>query len=237
MAAGLERSDLVRAAAERYFERGLVESMGGIIAAREDRERSHEQRHVASSIGRETYHHARVIGRLRTDEVAQQLLGDRVALLLEDFQREGDVVGGERAIIVKREAGPQQKTISESVGRYLHRARSEAVQRVWFVLGAHHQAREGELHPLRAIALEDEAVERIEGEKVLIEGPSCPDMGEHAALRGVWTDVIEVLEVGWIFEISEGRHAVALGVITCFGILCEGRCDRTRCEEERFAAC
>src|SRR5207237_58705 len=55
MAAGLERSDLVRAAAERYFERGLVESMGGIIAAREDRERSHEQRHVASSMGRETY--------------------------------------------------------------------------------------------------------------------------------------------------------------------------------------
>src|SRR5438477_5410725 len=118
MAAGLETSDLVRAAAERYFERGLVESMGGIIAAREDRERSHEQRHVASSMGRETYHHARVIGRLRTDEVAQQLLGDRVALLLEDFQREGDVVGGERAIIVKREAGPQQKTISESGGRY-----------------------------------------------------------------------------------------------------------------------
>src|SRR5262249_20537355 len=50
MAAGLETSDLVRAAAERYLERGFVEPTGGIIAAREDRERSHEQRHVASSM-------------------------------------------------------------------------------------------------------------------------------------------------------------------------------------------
>jgi len=61
-------------------------------------------------------------------------------------------------------------------GDILHRARRETVQRVGLVLGARHQAREGELHTLRAIALEDEAVERIEGEKVLIEGPRRPDM-------------------------------------------------------------
>src|SRR5262249_7646583 len=148
MAAGLETSDLVRAAAERYLERGFVKPTGSIIAAREDRERSHEQRHVASSMGRETYHDGRGIGRFRADEVAQQLLGDRVALVLENFQREGDVVGGERTAIVERDAGPHQETISESVGRYLHRTRSEAVERVGFVLGARHQAREGELHTL-----------------------------------------------------------------------------------------
>src|SRR5262249_37854418 len=159
MAAGLETSDLVRAAAERYLERGFVEPMGSIIAAREDRERSHEQRHVASSMGRETYHHGRVIGRFRADEVAQQLLGDRVPLVLENFQREGDVVGGERTAIVERDAGPHQETISETVGRYLHRARSEAVRRVGLILGARHQAREGELHTLRTIALKDETVE------------------------------------------------------------------------------
>src|SRR2546429_8614494 len=85
MASGLETSDLVRATAERHLERGFVEPTGSIIAAREDRERSHEQRHVASSMGRETYHDGRVIGRLRADEVAQQLLGDRMALFLEDF--------------------------------------------------------------------------------------------------------------------------------------------------------
>src|SRR5262249_53255387 len=236
MAAGLETSHLVRAAAERYLERGFVEPTGSIIAAREDRERSHEQRHVASSMRRETYHHGRVIGRFRADEVAQQLLGDRVALVLENFQREGDVAGGERAAIVKCDAGPQQETISQSVRRYLHRARSEAVQRVGLILGARHQAREGKLHTLRTIALKDEAVERVEGEKVLIEGPSCPDVGKHAALRSVWIDVIEMLEVGRIFEIAEGRNPMTLCVLTCFDILYEGRYEGSRTEEERFAA-
>src|SRR5262249_54764232 len=181
------------------------------------------QRHVASSMGRETYHDDRVIGRFRADEVAQQLLGDRVALVLENVQREGDVAGGERAAIVKRDAGLHQETISETVGRYLHRARSEAVPRVGLILGARHQAREGEVHTLRTIALKDETVERVEGEKVLIEGPSCPDVGEHAALRGVWIDVIEMLEVGRIFEIAEGRYPMALGVLARFDIPCEGR--------------
>src|SRR5262245_29938903 len=106
MTARLETSDLVRAATQRYLERGFVEPTGSIIAAREDRERSHEQRHVASSMGRETYHHGRVIGRFRADEVAQQLLGDRMALFLENFQREGDVVGSERATIVELDPGP-----------------------------------------------------------------------------------------------------------------------------------
>jgi hypothetical protein len=76
-----------------------------------------------------------------------------VAFVLENFQREGDVVSSYRATIVELDAGPQHKTINESVGRYLHRARSKAVQRIWFVLSAHHQACEGELHTLRTIAL------------------------------------------------------------------------------------
>src|SRR5262249_22604812 len=128
------------------------------------------------------------------------------------------------------------KTISEPIGRYLHRARSEAVQRVGFVLGARHQAREGELHTLRTIALKDEAVERVEGEKVLIEGPSCPDVGEHAALRGVWIYVIEMPEVGRIIESAEGRYPSARGVLAWLDIPCEGRYEGNHTEEERFAA-
>src|SRR5215471_8118698 len=236
VAAGLETSDFVRAAAERYLERGFVKPTGSIIATREDRERSHEQWHVASSMGRETYHDGRVIWRFRADEVAQQLLGDRVALVLEDFQREGYVVRGQWAAVVERDAEPHHEAVGEPIHGYAHRARSEAVQRVGFVLGARHQAREGELHTLRTIALKDEAVERVEGEKVLIEGPSCPDVGEHAALRGVWIDVIEMLEVGRIFEIAEGRYPMALGVLACFDIPCEGRYEGSRSEEERFAA-
>ena len=70
--------------------------------------------------------------------------------------------------------GRMQKTVGEPVRRYLHRARSKAVQGVGLVIGARHQARKGELHALRGIALEDEAVERIEGEQVLIEDPVAP---------------------------------------------------------------
>jgi hypothetical protein len=96
--------------------------------------------------------------------------------------------------------------------------------------------------PCAPSTFEDEAVERIEGEKVLIEGPSCPDMGEHAALRGVWIDVVEMLEVGRIFEIAESRHAVALGLLRCLALRCfdisrQSRCKRSRTKEERFAAC
>src|SRR5205823_1200512 len=167
---GLETSDLVRAAAERYFERRLLKRALRVIGTRKNRQRDREQRHVAGSMGREAHHHGHVIGRLRADEVAQQLLRDRVALVLEDFQRKNDVVGGERAAIVESDAGPYQKAVGEPIRRYPHRARSKSVESIRFVGGARHQAREGELHTLRAIALEDDAVERIEGENVLMEG-------------------------------------------------------------------
>src|SRR5262249_8445087 len=99
-----------------------------------------------------------------------------MALVLEDFQREGGVVGGERATIVERDAGPHQKAVSEPIRGYPHRARGKSIEGIRLVGGARHQAREGELHTLRAVALEDEGVERIEGEKILIEGPRRPDM-------------------------------------------------------------
>jgi hypothetical protein len=45
-----------------------------------------------------------------------------------------------------------------------------------------------------------------------------------------------MLEVGRIFEIAEGRYPMALGVLACFDILCEGRYEGSRAQEERFAA-
>src|SRR5205823_6832964 len=46
MAAGLETSDLVRAAAERYFERRLLKRALRVIGTRKNRQRDREQRHV-----------------------------------------------------------------------------------------------------------------------------------------------------------------------------------------------
>jgi hypothetical protein len=132
-----------------------------------------------------------------------------VALLLEDLEREGDVVGGERAAVVEGDAGTHQKTIGQPVRGYLHRTSGKAVEGIGLVIGARHQAREGELHALRAVAPQDEDVKRIECEKVLIEGPGGSDLGERAALGRIGVDVVEMLKVGRIFEISESRHAVA----------------------------
>ena len=58
-----------------------------------------------------------------------------------------------------------------------------------------HQAREGQLHALRRVAAQDVAVERIEGEEVLIEHRVRADLREHAALRRVRIDVVEMREV------------------------------------------
>src|SRR5262249_34744974 len=181
--------------------------------------------------------HGRIISRFRADEVAQQLLGNRVALVLEDFQREGDIVGGERAAVVEGEAGAHQKTVGQPVRGYLHRTSGKAVEGIRLVIGARHQAREGELHALRAVALEDKAVERIEGEKVLVEYPRRPNMGKDPALRGIWIDVVEMLEFRRIFKIAKSGDAVPLDVLRCVDVAGNRRCERSRTKKERFTAC
>jgi hypothetical protein len=159
-----------------------------------------------------------------------------MALLLEYLQREGDVAGGERAAVVKRDAGPHQETIGEPVRRYLHGTRCQAVLGIGFIRSTDHQAREGELHTLRAVALENEAVKGIEREEVLIEGPGRTDMGEYAAFRRIRIDVVEMLEIRRVFEVAEGRHAVALGAFLRIGRPHHHRCERARSKKERIAA-
>src|SRR5262249_37781125 len=215
MASGLETSDLIRAAAERHLQRRLIEWTLRVIVAGKNRQRRREQWDITCPVRREMRHHVRIISRFRADEVAQQLLGDRVALLLEDLERERDIVGGERAAVVEGDVGAHQKTVGQPVRGYLHRTSGKAVEGIRLVIGARHQAREGELHALRAVAPEDEDVKRIEREKVLIEGPGGSDLGERAALGRIGVDVVEMLKVGRIFEISESRRAVALGVMAC----------------------
>ena len=160
-----------------------------------------------------------------------------MAFVLEDLQREGDVAGSERAAVVELDAGPHQKAVSEPIRGYANRARGEAVEGIRLIGRARHQAREGELHALRAVALEDEDVERIEGEKVLIEGAARPDLGEQPALWRIRVDIVEMLESRRIFEVAERRHAVALGALLCQRRPSDRRGERSRTKEQRFAAC
>src|SRR6185312_7785263 len=86
-AAGVEAADLVDAAAERRFERGLVELVLAVIGLREDRQAGDEQRHVAAALFGKA-HRDGVLGRsLRAFAVAQKLRDDRVAFFLERVDR------------------------------------------------------------------------------------------------------------------------------------------------------
>jgi hypothetical protein len=58
-----------------------------------------------------------------------------VALVLEDFEREGHIMGGERAGVVEGDAGAHQKTVGQPVRRYPYRARGKAVEGIRLVIG------------------------------------------------------------------------------------------------------
>lgn len=144
-------------------------------------------------------------------------------------------MGGQRAAVMEGDPGPHQKMIGQLIRGYPHRARRQPVERIRLVEGARHQAREGELHALCAVTLEDEDVQRIEGEKVLIENPVGADLRERAALRRVHVDIIVMLEVGGIFEIAEGGHAVPLGTLACERRRSDGGGDGASAKCERVA--
>ena len=209
--------------------------MRGVVRARENRQRGRKQRDVARAVRRKVDEHGGVVGRLGVADIAQQLLGDRVALLLEDFEREGGVMGGERAPVVESDAWPHQEPVGQAIRGNAHGARGKAVERVRLVGGARHQAAKGELHALRAVALEDEDIERIEGEKVLIKDAVRPDLREGAALGRVRLDIVEMLEARRIFQVAEGRHAVTLGPLVGTGRSSDARCQRAGTKRERVA--
>ena len=76
---------------------------------------------------------------------------------------------------------------------------------------------EGEVHPLRRVALEDVAVQRIEGEEVLIVFAVRSDLRERAALRRLRIDVAEVMEIRGIDKLAERRETVRFDLIVGAG--------------------
>ena len=134
-----------------------------------------------------------------------------MALFLQRGQREGDVMRSQLRAVMEPRLGTHREAIGQLVRRDLHRFRGEAVHRVRLVIGARHQRREGQVHALRALALQNVGVERIEGEKGLVVGAHRRDDRKQPALRRVDIDVVEMVEVGGIFQVAERRDAVSLG--------------------------
>ena len=122
-------------------------------------------------------------------------------------------MGGERAAVVKLHLRAQQETVGQTVGGYAHGARRQPVHGVGLIARTHHQRGEGEFKALRRVALQDVAVERIEGQLILVEQRPRPDLREHAAFRRLRIDVGEMLKIRRQLEIAEGGYAVMLGLL------------------------
>ncbi len=118
--AGLEASDLVGSGAERYVERRLLEIARGVIGTREDRQAGDEQRRVARPLLDKAHDEGQVVRRLYSRHLAQALLDDRVALVLEELESERGVLRGELGAVVKARLRPQRKAIDEAVRRDAH---------------------------------------------------------------------------------------------------------------------
>src|SRR6185369_12592123 len=100
---------------------------------------------------------------------------------------------------------------------------------------ARHQRRECVIHAERALAFQDVGVERIEGEERAVIAAAADVLRIDAALRRADIDVREVLEVGGIEQIAEGRHAVPLGGLRRGGQLRGG--PGAYREHQRVSAC
>ena len=133
-----------------------------------------------------------------------------MALALEQVEREGSIMRVEPGSVMELRFRTQQETIGEAIGRDHDRARGKAIHGVRLIEGPHHQGGEGELHAERSVALEDEAVERVEGVEVLIVPPGGAELRELPTLGRGRIDIGEMLEVGRIPEIAEAGHAVPL---------------------------
>src|SRR5882762_837269 len=136
-----------------------------------------------------------------------------MALLLEKVERERDIPRGQLAAVVEARLWPDMISMHEAVRRNPHLVGRKAVHRIPLVFGRSHQAREGQFHRFRGVALQDEAVERVKGEKILIEQSARDSLGKHAALRSVRIDIVETPEVGRVLEVAEVRNAMRLDLI------------------------
>ncbi len=96
---------------------------------------------------------------------------------LQRRQREGDVLGLDRAAVVEDDAVAQAEFVGAAVGGHRDLVCGIGVDRVGLVGGAPHHGGECLLHVDRRIALEDESVERIER-----RGAAAGELAEGAAL-------------------------------------------------------
>src|SRR5262249_24057739 len=134
VATGIEAPDLIGAGSQRHVEGRFLERARGIISAGEDRQlRSDEQRNVACAVFLEMRHQGGVVRCLGTVKFCKLLTDDLMTLILEQVERKGDVVGGERRTVVEARLRSQEEAVGAAVGENRDGPGRKAVTRVGLV--------------------------------------------------------------------------------------------------------
>ena len=141
--------------------------------------------------------------------LAQILRDERMTLPLEQHEREGGILGGQRRTVVKACLLAQAECQDIAIRGKRRAFCDQPIDRARLVIGARHQRIEDEIEPLGRVALEDIAVERVEGGEARIIGCRGADLRKRAALRRIRIHIVEMRKVLCIFEPAEKRHAVS----------------------------
>ena len=185
-----------------------------------------------AAVARDEAHMRDVVAfRGRLLDLAEELGVDRVALVLEDIERERDVGGGHARAVGKARLGPQAKAIVALVGGNAHRLCEQPVDRIRLVAVRRHQRVEGRRHAGRAIAFPAVDVERVEGVKRLVAARAGDLQREQTAGRRRGVHIGEMRKVRGQGEVAEGGEAVRLDRIV------GERRERSRKEADERSAC
>src|SRR5262249_40884938 len=86
---------------------------------------------------------------------------------------------------------------------------------------------EGAFDAERGVAAQDVTIERIESEAILIVPANRAGVRKTPALGRLRIDVVEMAELGWVFQIPERREAMALDLAL---LRRDGEAGQCRCE-------
>ena len=192
----------IRAAADRRDQRGLPELHVGVVGLRQDRHQPEDQRQLAVGRGGiEDEADRAFAGAFDPPDllVVEPVVGP--ALLLQGLPGEHHVVDGDRTPVVEPRLGSQREGDRGPVVRHRDGLGDQPVERERLVPCPLEQALEHQMPAMRRHALDQERVE-------VVERPAHR-AAQLAPLRRVGVDVVEVAEIGSVFQVPVHGDAVA----------------------------
>ena len=202
---GIYGRDLIRAGAKRDIHPAFTEGHGVVEMLGQNGQFRDAAQEPAARPGGQVDTHPQIGFGLCAGHIGQQVAVIGMAFGLERIEREHDIPGRDRFTILKPCLGAYvEGHIGQIVGVF-DGFSDQPVERVGFVICPHHEAViDMDAYFRRAVALDDECVEAVECRRA-----EQLALAHRAALRGVRVGIVELCEIGRVFEITEGCIAVA----------------------------